>query len=542
MTMARTPLFELLRQTTRVAMASQREGIPSREAAEAMRVSRRSLLKGATVLGAGLVTGLSRVAEAGNGRGGRTGPLSVGIVGAGVAGLACAYELKRAGILATVHETNERVGGRVFSMGGAFSGPVSFPNQVVERGGEFIDTGHKAMLAYAQEFNLAKENVIKASGEVAYYFGGQHYPESVVVDEYRAFVDDMRPDLQALSGAPSADLYTPVDRQYDLMSLAEYLETRGAGPVVKAAITAAYEAEYGLPVAQQSCLNFLFFIRANRRSRFEPFGVSDERYHLVGGNQQVPRELAARLSGQLRHGERLEAARKTAAGAVELTFRRGSTAVVATYDAVVFAIPFTVLRNVALDVSLGLPAWKTYAIQQLGYGNNAKMMVGFNGPVWAELGSNGASYSDLPNHQATWETNPSSATTQSAVLTDYSSAARAAALDPRNVAREADRFVADLNKVYPGAANKVKRDSGGKIVAHLEHWPSNPNTQGSYTCYKTGQFTSVCGNEGKPVGNLFFAGEHANSFYWWQGFMEGAALSGKDAASAILAKVKTGEL
>jgi monoamine oxidase len=542
MTMARTPLFELLRQTTRVAMASQREGIPSREAAEAMRVSRRSLLKGATVLGAGLVTGLSRAAEAGNGRGGRTGPLSVGIVGAGVAGLACAYELKRAGILATVHETNERVGGRVFSMGGAFSGPVSFPNQVVERGGEFIDTGHKAMLAYAQEFNLAKENVIKASGEVAYYFGGQHYPESVVVDEYRAFVDDMRPDLQALSGAPSADLYTPVDRQYDLMSLAEYLETRGAGPVVKAAITAAYEAEYGLPVAQQSCLNFLFFIRANRRSRFEPFGVSDERYHLVGGNQQVPRELAARLSGQLRHGERLEAARKTAAGAVELTFRRGSTAVVATYDAVVFAIPFTVLRSVALDVSLGLPAWKTYAIQQLGYGNNAKMMVGFNGPVWAELGSNGASYSDLPNHQATWETNPSSATTQSAVLTDYSSAARAAALDPRNVAREADRFVADLNKVYPGAANKVKRDSGGKIVAHLEHWPSNPNTQGSYTCYKTGQFTSVCGNEGKPVGNLFFAGEHANSFYWWQGFMEGAALSGKDAASAILAKVKTGEL
>jgi monoamine oxidase len=542
MTMARTPLFELLRQTTRVAMASRREGIPSREAAEAMRVSRRSLLKGATVLGAGLVTGLSRAAEAGNGRGGRTGPLSVGIVGAGVAGLACAYELKRAGILATVHETNERVGGRVFSMGGAFSGPVSFPNQVVERGGEFIDTGHKAMLAYAQEFNLAKENVIKASGEVAYYFGGQHYPESVVVDEYRAFVDDMRPDLQALSGAPSADLYTPVDRQYDLMSLAEYLETRGAGPVVKAAITAAYEAEYGLPVAQQSCLNFLFFIRANRRSRFEPFGVSDERYHLVGGNQQVPRELAARLSGQLRHGERLEAARKTAAGAVELTFRRGSTAVVATYDAVVFAIPFTVLRSVALDVSLGLPAWKTYAIQQLGYGNNAKMMVGFNGPVWAELGSNGASYSDLPNHQATWETNPSSATTQSAVLTDYSSAARAAALDPRNVAREADRFVADLNKVYPGAANKVKRDSGGKIVAHLEHWPSNPNTQGSYTCYKTGQFTSVCGNEGKPVGNLFFAGEHANSFYWWQGFMEGAALSGKDAASAILAKVKTGEL
>lgn len=541
--MARTPLFELFRQTTRIAMASERRGVPSREAAEAMRVSRRTLLKGATVLGAGLAGGVAPLASAGQPLGkGRTGELRVGIVGAGLAGLACAYDLKRAGILATVHETNERPGGRVLSLGGDFPGPVSFPNQVVERGAEFIDTGHKTMLGYAQEFNLAKEDVLKPPGEVAYYFGGQHYSESVVVDEYRAFVDDMRPDLQQLSGAPTAALHTPVDRQYDLIDLRTYLETRGAGPVVKAAIIAAYEAEYGLAAHQQSCLNFLFFIRANRRSRFEPFGVSDERYHMVGGNQQIPRALAARLTGQLRYGERLESARKTAAGAVELSLRRGSTSLTATYDAVVFAVPFTVLRQVALDVSLGLPAWKTLAIQQLGYGTNAKMMVGFNGPVWAEHGSNGASYSDLPGHQATWETNPAHATSQSAVLTDYSSGARGAALDPRNVAREAERFVAELNKVYPGAAQRVKRDASGKILAHLEHWPSNPNTLGSYTCYKPGQFTSICENEGKPVGNLFFAGEHANSFYWWQGFMEGAALSGKDAAAAILAKVKTGEL
>ncbi|MDY7224997.1 flavin monoamine oxidase family protein [Hyalangium rubrum] len=539
--MARTPLFELFRQTTRVALASEREGIPSREAAEAMRVSRRSLLKGATVLGAGLASGMGSEAWAAQSNK-RTGPLNVGIIGAGLAGLACAYDLKRAGITATLHETNDRPGGRIFSMGGAFPGPVSFPGQVVERGGEFIDTGHKTMLGYAQEFSLPKEDVTRPAGEVFYYFGGVRYPESVIVDEYRAFVAAMRPDLQQLSGEPSADLHTAADRALDQMDLRTYLETRGAGPVLKAAISAAYEAEYGLAIHEQSSLNFLFFIRANRRSRFEPFGVSDERYHLVGGNQQIPRELAARLPGQVRYGERLEAVRRTAAGSIELSLKRGATSLTATYDAVVLAVPFTVLRNVSLDVSLALPAWKTLAIQQLGYGNNAKMMVGFRGPFWAEQGSNGASYSNLPNHQATWETNPTKATSQSAVLTDYSSAARAAALDPRNVAREAERFVADLNKVYPGASTKVMRDSSGKILAHLEHWPSNPNTLGSYTCYRPGQFTSICGNEGKAVGNLFFAGEHTNSFYWWQGFMEGAALSGKDAAAAILAKVKSGEL
>ena len=110
------------------------------------------------------------------------------------------------------------------------------------------------------------------------------------------------------------------------------------------------------------------------------------------------------------------------------------------------------------------------------------------------------------------------------------------------MARESERFVAALDRVIPGTAAAVKRGAGGRILAHLEHWPSNPNTQGSYTAYKPGQFTTLCGNEGKPVGNLYFAGEHANSFYVWQGFMEGAALSGKDTAAAILHAVKVGQL
>jgi monoamine oxidase len=53
-----------------------------------------------------------------------------------------------------------------------------------------------------------------------------------------------------------------------------------------------------------------------------------------------------------------------------------------------------------------------------------------------------------------------------------------------------------------------------------------------------GQFTTIAGLEGLPVRNVFFAGEHANSFYEWQGFMEGAALSGLDVAASILKTAK----
>ncbi len=192
------------------------------------------------------------------------------------------------------------------------------------------------------------------------------------------------------------------------------------------------------------------------------------------------------------------------------------------------------VREVELDASLGLPAWKLFAIQNLGYGTNAKMMLGFNGPMWLRLGSNGQSYSDLTNHQNTWETNPIRATSAHAVLTDYSGGDRGARLDPRRLQTEASRFLGDLDKVYPGALAAATRDARGDFLAHLEHWPSNPLTKGAYTCNQPGYFTTIADNEQKPVGNLFFAGEHTSSFYEWQGFMEGGAVSGLRAAAEVL--------
>jgi len=229
----------------------------------------------------------------------------------------------------------------------------------------------------------------------------------------------------------------------------------------------------------------------------------------------------------------LQRAAKTAAGRVELTFRSGSSTVRATHDAVVFAIPFSVLREVSLE-ALGLPEWKRFAIQNLQYGTNAKMMLGFNRPMWRDLRSNGLSFSDLRNHQNTWETNPSRATSAHAVLTDYSGGDRGARLDPRRMQGEAFSFLADLDKVYPGALGAATRDASGNFLAHLEDWPSNPLTKGAYTCNQPGYFTTIADNEGKPVGNLFFAGEHTSSFYESQGFLEGGVVSGLHAAAEVL--------
>ncbi len=518
--MSRSPSFRNLARAIRIAHCCEENNISTSEGLErtaaleasaaARRASRREFLvtmgKLAVVGAIGSVTWPLRHALAAL----PPGPdVRVAIVGAGLAGLACGDELNKNGIKTTLYDASNRVGGRCFSLGGFF------PGQVAERGGEFIDNLHKTMLGYAKQFNLKLEDVGKEPpGEVFYFFNGRHFPESAVVDEFRDLVAAMRDDLRTV-GQPTADSHTDADAILDFTNLREYLETRGAGDIASKAIEQAYIAEYGLEIDQQSCLSFLLFIHADRRSKFRPFGVfSDERYHIIGGNEQIVEGLRNRLEEQIQLGMRLVKARKNLMGEVELTFKDGSRTVSTMYDAVVFAIPFSTLREVELDTSLGLPAWKLFAINELRYGTNAKMMVGFDGRPWVAQGSNGASYSDLLNHQTTWETNPTKATDMHAVLTDYSGGNRGASLNPRKVQTEAILFLRDLDRVFPGALAAASRPMGDFRV-HLKHWPSNPLVKGSYTCNHPGYFTTIADNEAKPVGNLYFAGEHTSSFYEW---------------------------
>lgn len=458
----------------------------------------------------------------------------VGIVGAGLAGLACADALAAKGIAATVYEAQDRAGGRCWSL------REFFPGQVAERGGEYIDTTHTTLRGYANAFGLTLEDVNKEPGEVTYYFDGRHYSEAQVVEEFRAFVPAMQADLRKL-GQPTADKFSPAERALDLVSLAEYLSTRGAGPLIRQVIEVAYVIEYGLQLERQSCLNFLLFIHADRRSKFHPFGVfSDERFHVAEGNDAIALGLAARLPGQIEYGHELTAVRRMASGRLQLTLRHGGTTVEREHDAVVLTLPFSVLRaRVNLDPSLALPAWKLAAIAQFQYGTNSKMMIGFDGRPWLALhGSNGASYSDLPNHQNTWETNPSLAHGSRGLLTDYSGGARGASLDPLAAQAMANAFLGDVESVWPGTAAYVSRDGLGRARVHLENWSLNPFALGAYSCNAPGYFTSIAGREGKPVGNLFFAGEHTDSFYAAQGFLEGAANSGLRAAAEVAALLK----
>jgi monoamine oxidase len=198
-------------------------------------------------------------------------------------------------------------------------------------------------------------------------------------------------------------------------------------------------------------------------------------------------------------------------------------------------MPFSVLRKLTLDPSLGLPDWKLKAINELGYGSNSKNMVGFDGRPWAALGCNGMAYGTLPNLQNCWETSWTTATSSHAVMTNFTGGDLGASQDPSKLQAQTAAFLADFEKVFPGGSAQATRDAKGNYHATMMAWPKNPWSNASYTCYRPGQFTSIAGNEGKPIGNVYFAGEHCDSFYNQQGFMEGALSSGISTAAVLLA-------
>src|SRR5258706_11215192 len=162
--MAHTPLLSALQRAVgdiaRDEMQSQRE--PTHFDA---RTSRRAFLGGALATGAAVTWGLGEgwsVAAA-------AAPQIV-VVGGGLAGLSCAYQLKSAGYHAQVYDASQRIGGRCWSINGFFD-----EAQVAEHGGELIDQGHTAIRQLAQSLGLKLDNLLATEQngtEPRFYFDG----------------------------------------------------------------------------------------------------------------------------------------------------------------------------------------------------------------------------------------------------------------------------------------------------------------------------------------------------------------------------------
>ena len=517
--MARTPLFQLMQRAVRIARASAQVREPldefhARGREVRLDASRRRLLQGA---GAGfLLAGCAQVPRPVTAPGDE-----VVIVGAGIAGLTAAWRLRQAGVRVRVFEAQGRVGGRMLSLRNHFP-----DGQVVELGGELIDTGHTRIRTLATELGLVLDDLLDGDAAAdTWYFDGRAIGERELVAAFVPVAQAIERDVAALA---DGDLdyrdENPAFRALDALSIAQWLDRNGVGGWLRKLVDVAYTTEMGLEIEQQSALNLLTFIGTGDADAFKVFGESDERFHVRGGNDLIVQRLGDRLGGAIESGHALEAVVARGDG-YALSFRRGMASREVVARQVVLALPFTLLREVRIDA--GLPERKRRAIDTLAYGTNAKLMVGFDRRVWRAHGANGATMSDLP-YQTTWETSRRQAGS-GGVLTNFTGGRHGLALGEGTAKQQADAAAAGLERVFPGMS---AARAGAREVRM--HWPSQPWARGSYACLRPGDWSSLRGVMGEAVAGLHFAGEHCALDT--QGFMEGGCESGEIAARGVLAQ------
>ena len=466
-------------------------------------------------------------------------PNTVGIIGGGTAGLVVAWRLANAGVPSEIYESSGRTGGRMFT-----KRDFTPEGQFCELGGELVDSNHKALMDLCAELGLPIQRLRPADVPFSDIFDikGKHYLQTDLLDpkgQTGAFIPiatRIAADQAALLDAN--DKWTPRALELDALPLSKYIDSLApsAEPWVIDLLRVAYHGEFGIPIDKQSSLNLVDMIGADTAKSFEMFGESDEAHRIQGGNSTLPDTLAQRLAAAplsqrfklaIRH-ELTEIARD--GEDFRLVFKQESGAPVEkVFSRLVLALPFTRLREVKGLGGLGLSADKMRAINELGYGNNAKLMVGTTSRPWTQslLGLNspltGTIYSDR-GFQIVWDTSAGQEG-KGGILTNFMT-------NPLSLGEETGAL-ANLEKGLRSLSPELA-DTLNPAVRASFFWPSHPHTKASYSGPLAGQYCDFFEYAAKPElnGKLIFAGEHTSMES--SGFMNGAVASGERAAKELL--------
>jgi monoamine oxidase len=492
--------------------------------AEAPGTTRREALKraGAATAGLALARPWMPLAQA------ATAPRIV-VVGGGLAGLTAAYRLKQAGYAAQLYEASDRTGGRCWTIRGAFA-----DGQIAEHGGELIDTGHTEMRQLVQELGLDTDDLSQAEpngSEDAFYFDGQVYPVGQATTDLKGIWQQIHSDVSAASYPTLYNSSTQRGRELDNMSIAQYIAAYvpgGTASKLGQLLDVAYNIEYGAETNVQSALNMLYLLAYSGQGNLRIFGPSNEKFHVRGGNDQVPALLTQALGSQVNLGSELIAIRRNADSTYALTFKQGSKTKTVTADQVVLALPFSIMRASVDWSQAGFNTYKQRAIRELGMGTNSKLHVQFTDRHWYGLNCNGETYADT-GYQNTWEVTRAQSG-RSGILVDYTGGTIGASFGSGTPTSRAQQFLAQIEPVLPGISAKFN----GR--ATIDFWTAYPWTKGSYSYWKVGQYQAFAGAEAERSGNCHFAGEHTSIDF--QGYLNGGVESGERAASEILADLK----
>ena len=440
------------------------------------------------------------------------------IVGAGLAGLTCAYRLRQHGISADVFEARDsRLGGRCWTVRGFRNGQVS------EHGGEFIDTRHVHIQRIVRELGLTLEDREAGSApddaRDPLWLHGKLRDGDQVFAGFDAMINRLQRDYDRI-GNYHFNKAGRAARAFDEMTATEWLDRNVPNPLLRDAVTIGQTGFFGVDCSRMSAINLL-------EAYIAPYPGADERYHTHNGNDQIPNGMARTLDpGAIRTDSALKALWRERSGRYGMRFHgvRG----VERADRVVLCLPFTALRKIDLTGSQ-LSAKRLRSIEQLGMGTNAKNHLQLDRRPYRIGKWSGGMTMDSPHAQSSWESTEGQSGPTS-VITIWRGG-RSGASYPTDVPHEwapgpiVQANLAAFERGVPGITDAWNG------LSWLDSWVDDPWVHGSYAGFLPGQYTRYWGYLGRREEGVHFAGEHTSTYA--QGYLEGGVESGDRAAREV---------
>jgi monoamine oxidase len=440
---------------------------------------------------------------------------TVTVIGAGLAGLSAAYDLQRAGWQVTVLEARDRVGGRVYSL-------RDFSNDLVaEGGGEFIEESHTRLLKFAKEFHLQLGRVGSWQGQEGDWaaFDGKAGPTSDAKIWGANLHDEIERIWLALSDLgkrvpdPSQPQAAREAEWLDRQSTADWIRSLDAHPLARKYFIQHIRSEYTCEPERHSLLDL-----ARNASMYYLTLQRNMNYRVIGGNDLIPRALAATLP-DVRLNAPVTSIRLLP-DEVAVTFKQGDSYQTISSAFAILAIPLTTARQ--LEFQTPLPLAHQRMVNELSYGAVTKVLIEYRKRFWNDSGWNGRLATDAPIVY-TWHATDH-VEDEHGILTTYTGGGPGAKFAGLSDEERIQCAVGEIEKLFPGSSDLIEHTA---TVA----WPNEPYTRASYAAFTPGEVTAHWQTLFEPTGRLFFAGEHATPI---QGFMEGAVESGQRAAATIL--------
>lgn len=466
---------------------------------------------------------------------------SVLVLGAGLAGMTAALELRNAGYQVQVLEFNGRPGGRNWTLrggdrftelGGATQTCEFEPGLYINPGPWRIPYHHRALLDYCRRLNVALEPFIQLNHNAYLHatraFGGAPQRIRAVKADFQGQVSELlakatrqgkldeavtREDQEILLQALRS--WGALDRNYDYNASLFAAESRGYASAPGGGLAA-------MPVPSEPVgLSDILKSRLWRYlQNFANYNFQTTMFQPVGGMDMIGKAFAKELGEVIRTNAKVTRIQQNDRG-VTVTFvdpARPAIVQTATANWCVCTIPLSILSQLQLDVSAPMKA----AIDAVPYAGAVKIGLQFKRRFWEEDEAifGGISYTDLPIRQIAY---PNTGYNRSgrgvllgAYLFDGANAYEFSAMPPAERVARAVEFGAAIHPQYPS-----EFENGVAVAWHRVPFTLGCSGDWSEEARKQ-HYADLCQIDGRIV----LAGEHASALPAWQ---EGAILSALDA-------------